>query len=102
MTHSYHPDLAERLQYKPGSGTGVLVDGCRRCEDQAKDPVGALDEDHMKALWREMVRVERHDGAYRSLADSRACQVLYQIAVFIERHGMDGDPWSYFREEVTA
>lgn len=102
MSHDYHVGLEARLTSRPGSGIGVLVDGCERCEQQAKDPVGSLDEDHIKALWREMVRVERHDGAYRSLADSRACQVLYGIAVFIERHGRDGDPWSYFREEVPA
>lgn len=102
MSHIYHPELEQRLKSAEGSGVGVLVDGCESCERHATDPVASLDDDHIKALWREMVRVERHRGVYRSRADARACDVLYRIAVFIERHGRDGSPWDYFSEEIPA
>jgi hypothetical protein len=104
VTHDPHDPLENRLLTRQGSGKGVLVDDCARCEQQAKDPVGTLDREHIAALWKEMVRVEHtYDdhgrsigGAYRSLADARACRQLYTMAVFLERH-TDVDPWALLR-----
>jgi hypothetical protein len=106
VTHTPHDDLRDRLRSGlQGSGIGVLVDGCERCEQQAADPMATLDRDHIASLWREMVRVERdpegvfrNEGrlvAYRSRADAKACRELYRIAVFLERFTLV-DPWALF------
>jgi hypothetical protein len=109
VTHIPHDDLRDRLRSGlQGSGIGVLVDGC---EQQAADPMATLDREHVAALWREMVRVERdpegvfrNEGrlvAYRSRADAKACRELYRIAVFLERF-TPVDPWALFGGPVPA
>jgi hypothetical protein len=101
-THVYHPDLEQRMRLgRPGSGMGVLCDGCERCGELAAHPLN-LDREHLIALWREMVRVERASlrklEAYRSVADAQGSRELYKIAIFLE-HYTKTDPWTVFANE---
>lgn len=89
-THIYHAKMVERLATK-ARGFGVLVDGCERCEEHAERPVSSLDQEHLAALWREMIEVEAtddYDGmpGYRSLADARAALALMPIRRFLDRY----------------
>ncbi len=91
MTHIYHPDLGDPAR------PAILVDGCPRCEEQAK-ALYDLDERFIAALWRKMVAIE-HEGSdhYRSHAERTAIAQLWKFAVILERY-TDVDPWTLFAE----
>lgn len=91
-THVYHEGLP---MYR---ATAVLQDGCPECEERAKSIGGLLhlDPERRSYLWRVMlIREGKLDGVYPSGLsglDAAATDLMYRVAVFIERMGI-GDPW---------
>lgn len=93
-SHIYHPDLGDPAR------PGILVDGCPRCEEHAKN-LNSLDETFIRALWEKMVAIEHRDETiYGSDAERVAIGQLWAFALILARY-TTVDPWTLF-ERVTA
>lgn len=90
-SHIDHPDLGDPAR------PAILVDGCARCEEQAKS-LYDLDEHFTAALWRKMVAVNHESSDHlRSYAEKTAVDQLWKFALILERY-TDVDPWTLFAE----
>lgn len=87
-----------RYHREPGDPPdAILYDDCERCAEQAATPL-LLDADKTAALYRRMIRVERHEATgahYATAAEGTACRALYHLALFVERHMPDLNPWVF-------
>lgn len=103
--HAAHPDapVAAVLADEPGQapdfeGRPILFDDCPRCAEHADAPLTTLDRHATAALWRRMVAVEKWvrgtvEPRYLSTTEARAGHRMYEVAVFLERCGLD--PWRW-------
>ena len=74
----------------------LLFDGCERCDEHARNLV-SLDPDKFAALWLRMLEVERdspdYTAGYRTKAEATAGLALYRMALLVERHLPEVNPW---------
>jgi hypothetical protein len=87
-SHTHIATLSDRLAEADGP---VLVDGCPRCVELAKDPILYLDDQHIEALWEQMLVTEQclgreWDDRKVSQLDDVARRDLWRIYLFLERH----------------
>lgn len=96
MTHAYHDPAKLRPGIDPEAV--VLFDECDDCRHHAERPAAYLDDANLRALWREMIRVERPAQVrglqtYRTLNEARACRVLHDVGLLLERLGWGPRAW---------
>lgn len=95
-THRPHPIRGEHdgTVYRDPE-RALLFDDCERCDEHAARPLATIDVDSLGAFWRRMVAVEVGvEVGYATANESKACGVLYGIAVFLER-ATEIDPWDW-------
>jgi hypothetical protein len=89
--HRPHPVVGQFGYDDPDDA--ILYDDCERCAQHAENLV-SLDWDRLARLWRRMLDVERHDGAYTTQAEAAAGRELYRVAVLAGRLWPGLDPWT--------
>jgi hypothetical protein len=81
-SHSVHED----------THTHGLADDCGRCAELASRP-WELDDDNLRAFWNRMIVVEFATDStrprYRSDTESRLCARFYEMALVLERLGVN-------------
>lgn len=88
MPHTYHEGLVGYDE------RNVLHDGCRECEDRAREPLTGLcniDEPSFARLWDDMTAIRwgttsRMPRERISSCDLALIHALYTFAVLLERH----------------
>lgn len=87
-SHRFHPN-----PFKGDPEKAILYDDCPGCEQHAHGDGLTLDRLSFARAWNQMIRVERNDGAYRTVNEALLCRCLYHTAMLIERHPEITEPW---------